>query len=77
MRSISSAHQQGLFPEEESQATAQGKSLDLQLSQEQEQVFEGLWRIAVSGLVTYKFHSVNAERSLGFDRINHDENMKS
>lgn len=31
----------------------------------------------MSGLVTYKFNSVNAERSLGFDRLNHDENMKN
>ena len=31
-----------------------------------------IFRVAISGLITYKFSSVNAQRSLGFNQINHE-----
>jgi len=34
-----------------------------------------IYRIAVSGLVTYNFHSVKAQRSLGLSKIDHDQIM--
>lgn len=32
-------------------------------------------RIALSGLITYKFNSVTAKKSLGLNLINHEERM--